>query len=85
MAGPEHPRPKIPEDRADEFDLVIDVSLMRRDSFDQPRAWHRIRANVAEVYAQGLDALERSVRAQIDAVIGETLVVPPKQKGAKRA
>ncbi len=82
---PDRPvRFKIPLDHAAEFDLVVDVSIMRRERFDDARVWQRLRAPANTVLSSKQRAeLGATVLRLVADVLDKAIDLPAKKGGTK--
>lgn len=72
----------IPADRADEFDLVVDVAIRPKTSFDASRVETRLRIPLGEVIVgAGRGELRKSFEHAIDGLLGQGMTIPPKRVG----
>lgn len=73
MLEMEKPPIPIPEDRTDEFDLVVDLALMEHRMFNRDRASARLRVRLdkARKPPKGRAALHKLVLRFVDAMLDE--------------
>lgn len=83
LNDPNRPRIRIPPERANEFDVVVDVQLMQTGSFDGARAYTRLRFPVGRLYEPG-ERVEvmRQVHGAVENILEATMTLPPKKAKA---